>query len=226
MIAAAGSGDRLGAGGLKAFVEVAGRPLLSWSLAAFDVADSIERVIVAAPRGREREIEEIAANGDVEVAVVPGGEHRSESVANALEQVGSELLVVHDAARPLVSAGLIEAVVTRLASNEDIAGVVAAIPATDTIKEASLSRRVIRTPERARMWTVQTPQAFRTPWLRDAFADHADELAAATDDAMLVERSGGEILLHEAFAENVKVTTPLDLRIAELLLADRSPVDG
>ena len=221
MIAAAGSGERLGAGGPKALVEVAGRPLLAWSLAAFDAAEAIGEIVVAAPPGSEGRIEIVAEDVGVSVRAAPGGEHRSNSVANALVQVDTDLVVVHDAARPLVSAELIDAVVARLDNDNRIAGVVAAAPATDTIKEASLSRRVVRTLDRSRLWAVQTPQAFRTAALRAALSEHAADLHAATDDAMLVERSGGEVLLHQAPAENIKVTTPLDLTIAGLLLADR-----
>lgn len=219
VIAAAGSGDRLGAGGPKAFVDLAGRPMLAWSLAAFGEADSIDAIVVAAPRRGEGRVEEIAAGAGVDVSVLPGGEHRSQSVANALEAVDTDMVVVHDAARPLVHAALIDQVVKRLMANADMTGVVAAAPVTDTIKEASISRRVLRTPERSRLWLVQTPQAFRTEQLRRAFAEHADDLASATDDAMLVERSGGDVLIHEASPENMKITTPFDLRIAEMLLA-------
>jgi 2-C-methyl-D-erythritol 4-phosphate cytidylyltransferase len=219
VIAAAGSGERLGAGGPKAFVELAGRPMLAWSLAAFGAAGSIGPIVVAAPPGREEDVAQIAAEADVEASVLRGGEHRSQSVANALEGVQTELVVIHDAARPLVMPSLIDEVVTRLTANADITGVVAASPATDTIKEASVSRRVLRTPERSRLWAVQTPQAFRTVELREAFAAHPDELGTATDDAMLVERSGGDVLIHEASPQNMKVTTPLDLRVAEMLLS-------
>ncbi len=219
MIAAAGSGERLGAGGPKAFVEVAGRPMLAWSLAAFGAAGSIGSVVVASPRGREEQVLEIAREADVEVAVLPGGDHRSQSVANALAGVETEMVVIHDAARPLVAPTLVDEVVTRLTANPDITGVVAAAPVTDTIKEASVSRRVLRTPERSRLWAVQTPQALRTVELREAFAAHADDLDRATDDAMLVERSGGDVLIHEASSQNMKVTTPLDLRVAEMLLS-------
>jgi len=155
----------------------------------------------------------------VEVSVLPGGEHRSQSVANALEAVSTEMVVVHDAARPLVAPSLVDEVISRLQANPDMKGVVAASPVTDTIKEASVSRKVLRTPERSRLWAVQTPQAFRTGELRQAFAEHADDLASATDDAVLVERSGGDVLIHEASPENMKITTPLDLRVAEMLLA-------
>jgi 2-C-methyl-D-erythritol 4-phosphate cytidylyltransferase len=221
VIAAAGSGERLGAGGPKAFVDLAGRPMLAWSLAAFGAAGSIDAIVVAAPRGGESRVEEIASNEDIDVSVLPGGEYRSQSVANALEAVSTDMVVVHDAARPLVAPTLIDEVITRLTANPDMKGVVAAAPVTDTIKEASVSRKVLRTPERSRLWAVQTPQAFRADELRQAFAEHADDLHSATDDAVLVERSGGDVLIHEASAQNMKVTTPLDLQVAEMLLAGR-----
>src|SRR5688572_25046355 len=122
VIAAAGSGERLGAGGPKAFVELAGRPMLDWSLAAFDAAGSVDRIVVAAPHGGEERISEMLEAIDSPVEVIAGGEHRSRSVANALVHVDGELVVVHDAARPLVSPTLIDEVVTRLAADPDIAG--------------------------------------------------------------------------------------------------------
>jgi 2-C-methyl-D-erythritol 4-phosphate cytidylyltransferase len=214
VIAAAGSGERLGAGGPKAFVELAGRPLLDWSIDAFKEAATVTEVVVATPPGQE---EAIADRG---VLAVAGGEHRSESVAAALELCGEEIVVVHDAARPLVTPKLINAVIERLASDEEAAGAIAAAPVTDTIKQAS-DGRVERTLDRAGLWSVQTPQAFRADALREALSD-PDSLADATDDAMLVERRGGRVLIHSAPAENLKVTTPLDLRVAELLLRERA----
>jgi 2-C-methyl-D-erythritol 4-phosphate cytidylyltransferase len=214
VIAAAGSGQRLGAGGPKAFVELAGRPLLEWTLEALREAASIAEVIVAAPPGSEGRISELG------VVAVAGGEHRSESVARAIELAGEELIVVHDAARPLVTAGLIDAVVEELAAEESAAGVIAAAAVTDTIKEASPEGRVERTLDRSRLWAVQTPQAFRTAALREALSD-PEALAGATDEAMLVERHGGAVLIHPAPPENLKVTTPYDLRAAELLLRER-----
>ena len=222
VIAAAGSGERLGAGGPKAFVEAYGRPLLAWSLLACDSAIPIEKIVVAAPPRAQDRVAEVAEQAGVEATVVAGGDHRSQSVANALEAVNTDLVVVHDAARPLVTAELIEQVVARLDHDPDVAGVIAAAPVTDTIKEASVSRRVLRTPERSRMWAVQTPQAFRTEGLRAAIAEHPDELGTATDDAQLVERSGGEVLIHQASPDNLKVTTQRDLQIAGMILAERS----
>jgi 2-C-methyl-D-erythritol 4-phosphate cytidylyltransferase len=214
VIAAAGSGQRLGAGGPKAFVELAGRPLLEWTLEALQGAASIAEVIVAAPPGSESRVSELG------VLAVTGGEHRSQSVAKALELAGEELIVVHDAARPLVTPGLVDAVVEQLAAEEGAAGVIAAARVTDTIKEASGEGRVERTLDRSRLWAVQTPQAFRAEVLREALSE-PEALAGATDEAMLVERGGRVVLIHSAPPENIKVTTPHDLRAAELLLSDR-----
>jgi 2-C-methyl-D-erythritol 4-phosphate cytidylyltransferase len=214
VIAAAGSGQRLGAGGPKAFVELAGRPMLEWSLDAFRGAATIAEIVVAAPPGED---DRVAEQGVVAVA---GGEHRSESVANALALCGEELVVVHDAARPLVSAGLIDAIVEELAGEPDAAGVIAATPVTDTIKQADGEGGVDRTLDRSGLWAVQTPQAFRADALRKALAD-PDSLPDASDDAMLVERQGDRVVIHPASADNLKVTTPVDLRVAELLLRER-----
>jgi 2-C-methyl-D-erythritol 4-phosphate cytidylyltransferase len=214
VIAAAGSGERLGAGGAKAFVELAGRPMLEWSLDAFRGASSIDEIVIAAPPGEQ---ERAAEQGVVAVA---GGAHRSESVANALALCGSEIVVVHDAARPLVTPGLIDAVVQELAADQDAAGVIAATAVTDTVKQASDGGEVERTLNRSGLWAVQTPQAFRADVLRDALAD-PDSFPDASDDAMLVERRGGRVLIHSTSPDNIKVTTPFDLRVAELLLRER-----
>ena len=210
MIAAAGSGQRLGAGGPKAFVELAGRPLLEWSLRACQVAASIEAVVVAAPPGEEDRVEQDG------VEVVKGGATRAESVATALERVETELVAIHDAARPLVTAQLFDAVLGELAAAEHAAGVIAAAPLTDTVKQARDDRVVERTLDRSRLWGAQTPQAFRTAALREAIA--AGDAAEATDEAMLVEAAGGTVLLHDPEAPNLKVTSAEDLRLAELLL--------
>jgi 2-C-methyl-D-erythritol 4-phosphate cytidylyltransferase len=195
-------------------VELAGRPLLDWSLDALRAARKVGEIVVAVPAGN---VEELAA-GDL--MVVAGGETRSQSVAAGLETVDADVVVVHDAARPLVTAELVDAVVADLLDDGDCAAVVAAAPVTDTIKQVARGREVDRTLDRSSLWAAQTPQAFRAEALREALAS-TELLAQATDDAMLVERIGGKVLLHEAPAENLKVTTPLDLRVAELLLSER-----
>jgi 2-C-methyl-D-erythritol 4-phosphate cytidylyltransferase len=215
VIAAAGSGQRLGAGGPKAFIAVAGRPMLEWSLDAFRAASTISEIVVAAPPGEHDSV------SDQGVIAVAGGEHRSESVANALALCEGEFIVVHDAARPLVTPGLIDAMVEELAAEEDAAAVIAATPVTDTIKQVGDEGQVERTLDRSGLWAVQTPQAFRADALREALAD-SDSLPGASDDAMLVERRGGRILIHSNAADNIKVTTPFDLRVAELQLRERA----
>ena len=189
--------------------------MIDWSLDALHTARHVGQIVVAAPAGH---IHDLAGN---DYGVVPGGASRSESVANALEAVGLPYVVVHDAARPLVTAELVDAVIEDLIANDDAGAVVAAAPITDTVKEVARGMEVDRTLDRSSLWAAQTPQAFRAEALREALAS-TELLAQATDDAMLVERLGGKVLLHEAPAENLKVTTQLDLEVAELLLAKRS----
>jgi 2-C-methyl-D-erythritol 4-phosphate cytidylyltransferase len=226
VIAAAGSGERLGAGGPKAFVPVGGRPLIEWSLEAFRRAKSIGPVIVALPAGEGQALGE-------GISVVAGGERRSQSVAAGLDCVETEVVAVHDAARPLVTPELIDELVEKLASRPDADGVISGAPLTDTVKRAREPRpvkgefprggpTVAQTISRDHLWAAQTPQVFRTQALRKAMDTDPQRVAAATDDAMLVEKAGGKVLIHPASPENLKVTGPLDLRVAELLLGERS----
>jgi len=203
---AAGRGERLGAPGPKAFVMLAGRPMLEWSLEALRAAPSVERVVVAVPPG--------VSYPDA----VSGGEARSESVRNALRAAGdADVVVVHDAARPLLDADLVERCVAGLDGGVD--AVIAAAPVTDTVKEAA-DGIVERTLDRTRLWSVQTPQVFRRAALERALDQPGEVLAAATDDAGLVEAQGGVVRVVESTARNLKVTTPTDLALAALLLGD------
>jgi 2-C-methyl-D-erythritol 4-phosphate cytidylyltransferase len=204
IVPAAGSGERLGASGPKAFVVCGGRPLLDWSLEV--LADVCDRVVVAVPPGYESPPDRIA-----------GGPSRSASVRLALDAAPeATVAVVHDAARPLVTRELVERCIAAL--DEGFDGAVAAAPVTDTVKEADGRGRVVRTLDRSRLWSIQTPQVFPAAMLRRALAVGDDALAAATDDASLVEAAGGSIRVVEAPPENLKVTGPLDLRLAEALL--------
>jgi 2-C-methyl-D-erythritol 4-phosphate cytidylyltransferase len=227
LIAAAGSGERLGREGLKALVELAGRPMLEWSLRAFADATGIDAAVVAAPPGGEERFRAAAAQaGELEVDVVAGGPTRSESVAAALAAVdeATELVAVHDAARPLVTAELVDALLAKLAARPDADAVIAATAVTDTVKRASERGEdlvVDATESRDRLWAAQTPQVLRAEALRAALSADPGRLAAATDDAWLIEEDGGTVLIHPSPPENLKVTTALDLRVAELLLAER-----
>ena len=208
LLVAAGSGERLGASRPKAFVTVAGRPMLEWSVRALRAA-GIERIVVALPDGQ-------APPPGCEG--VRGGASRSESVRAALAaSAGEDPVIVHDAARPLVTP---EHFTRALAALTGADAAIAAAPVTDTIKEAGADGDVTRTLDRSKLWAVQTPQAFRRAALESALSVDADLLAQATDDAWLIERAGGRVRLVESSAANFKVTTPHDLRIAELLLSD------
>lgn len=169
--------------------------------------------MVAVPAGHEH-------GGDGPERVV-GGASRSESVRNALAAAPeAEIAVVHDAARPLLTADLVERCVAAIHA-PGVTGATAAAPVTDTIKEADGSGRVLRTLDRGALWSIQTPQVFWAAPLRAALDVGADALAAATDDAGLVEAAGGTVAIVEAPRDNLKVTTPLDLALAELLLNRR-----
>ncbi len=235
MVAAAGSGQRLGAGGPKAFVELGGRPLIEWSLAALDAARTIGSIVIAAPAGfvREAELAASLAAPKAAVVVTPGGATRAASIELALEHVRGDLVAIHDAARPLITPALVDRVVGRLDRENDADSVIAAVPLTDTVKLARAARPskggshesdstvVAETLDRDALWSAQTPQAFRLEALVRAQrrAAEAGELDRATDEAWLIERDGGRVLLEETGAANFKVTTAADLTAASALVA-------
>lgn len=217
LIVAAGSGERLGFGRPKALVTVSGKPMLEWSVAALRSVPAVRQIVVALPA------DELAAAPEGTVAVT-GGAMRSQSVREALRACAAgDPVIVHDAARPLAAAELFERALAELETSGADA-VIAAAPVTDTIKEvADDGRTVRRTLERSRLWAVQTPQVFRRAALERALADASDEaLGAATDDAWLIERAGGVVRVVQSDPDNLKVTTPADLAVAERLLAERS----
>jgi 2-C-methyl-D-erythritol 4-phosphate cytidylyltransferase len=203
--------------------------MVEWSIEAFRACDAVRSIVVAAPPGH------IGDLGGHDLGVVPGGATRAHSVANALEAVGTEYVAVHDAARPLLTPALAEALFADLDAAPEAAGVIAAAPVADTIKRAvknlsghlstdTVSNRplaVEATEDRSQLWAAQTPQVFRTAALREALAV-AERPEEATDEAMLVEWNGGTVLIHPVAEQNLKVTTPLDLRVVELLLAERA----
>ncbi len=208
LLVAAGRGERLGSDGPKAFVVLGGRPLLEWSLDALRAVPEIRRIVVALPDGAE------APEGTVGVR---GGAERSHSVRNALAAADADddVVLVHDAARPVVTPELVRRCLEGL---DGVDAAIAAARVTDTTKEAGPDGVVTRTLDRSRLWAVQTPQVFRRAALEAVLAQPDDVLAAATDDASLVEAAGGGVVVVEAPAENLKVTSALDLRIAEELL--------
>lgn len=202
--------------------------MVEWSIAAFRACEPVRSIVVAAPPGHVGDL------GGHDLGVVPGGATRAQSVANALEAVGTAYVAIHDAARPLLTPELVEALVADLDAAPEAAGVIAAAPVADTIKRAAKSKRqkptsegenrrlaIEGTEDRGELWAAQTPQVFRTQALREALAA-AERPEEATDEAMLVEWNGGTVLIHPVAEQNLKVTTPLDLRVVELLLAERA----
>jgi 2-C-methyl-D-erythritol 4-phosphate cytidylyltransferase len=215
VLVAAGRGERFGGDRPKAFANLAGRPLLAESLERLESSDWIEAlVVVAPPEWEEPSIllaEEIGA-GKVHSAVA-GGSSRADSVRAGVAEVPEEaaVLVVHDAARPLLPEEVVERVVTAIGDDWD--GAVPALPLADTVKLAE-GEAVAETVDRAGLFAVQTPQAFLAGPLRRALAGVDD----ATDCAGLVEAAGGRVRLVEGDRRLVKVTTPADLDFVETLL--------
>ncbi|MFL5890498.1 MAG: 2-C-methyl-D-erythritol 4-phosphate cytidylyltransferase [Solirubrobacteraceae bacterium] len=206
IIAGAGAGDRLGADVPKAFIRCAGRELWEWS--ADVLVASCDRVVMAVPP-------HYLETDYGEVERVAGGDSRSESVRNALGVApDADIVVIHDAARPLVTGELVGRCVEAVERGAD--GAVAEARVTDTIKEADDTGRVVRTLDRDILWSIQTPQAFRASVLREAL--DTERVADATDDASLVEALGGDVRIVDAPARNFKITWPEDLERAEALL--------
>lgn len=189
---------------------VAGRPMLQWSLDALRDVAGVRQVVVALPAG---------ARAPAGTIGVRGGEQRSHSVLAALAAGDGDPVIVHDAARALVTPQIFRDALDALAEHGCDA-VIAAAPVTDTIKQAR-DGEVTRTLDRSTLWAVQTPQVFRRAALEQALAGPPELLAAATDDAWLVERAGGSVRIVQSPRENMKITTPGDLRVAELALRER-----
>ena len=216
LLAAAGVGERLARDRPKAFVRLGERPLLAESLQRLDESDWIDAIVVAAPADWEEPVillaEELGC-GKVR-ASVPGGASRAESVRAAMGEVPDEaaVVLVHDAARPLVTEDVIARVLTALGEGFD--GVVPALPVADTIKRVH-GAEVVETLERSELVAAQTPQAFVAPALRQALAG---DVSAASDCASLVERNGGRVAVVEGDRRLLKVTTAEDLEVVAAML--------
>lgn len=218
VIPAAGTGRRMGSP--KALLDLAGRPMLRWTLDAFLPEARVEHIVVAlgadlvaAPPGW------LLAEAP-RVRFVEGGRDRGDSVHAALQTLGEDVdvVLVHDAARPLVPAEVIDRTIAEAAAGRCV---VAAIPAADTLQEVDSERRIVATPDRGRLWQAQTPQAFPRAVLLAAYDRAAHDGVRATDDAALVARYGSPVFVVEGDARNFKITVPSDVQMAESLLAPR-----
>jgi 2-C-methyl-D-erythritol 4-phosphate cytidylyltransferase len=224
IIVAAGSGVRLGSSVPKAFVKIGSRTILSYSLVTMRQVSSIDEVVITVPAGFESAARaEVAAAGlVVPVKITLGGIERQDSVRIALELTSaeSELVIVHDAARPLATPAIFEAC---LSAATRAGGAIAAIPVADTLKRVE-DGAISATVARAGLWQAQTPQAFRRDLLVAAHQRAVSEKIVATDDADLVERTGARVEVVEASTENIKITTRSDLAIVKAIIAARTTV--
>ena len=216
LLLAAGKGERLCGAGDKGLVELAGRPLLAYSVETVDACPTIEAFVVAAPAGREDEVKELASRSGKLHAVVTGGDSRQASVRSALESVpeGFDAVACHDVARPFASTALFERAVAALSSAD---GAVPAVPLADTVKRVK-GESVVDTVVRDDLVGVQTPQAFRRRVLEEAHAAAERDGITATDDAALLERVGFRVVTVPGDPGNRKVTLPEDLAWAESVL--------
>ena len=223
VVVAAGSGERFGHPGGKALVEVAGRPLVPWSLLAPHPPPSVAPLVLVCRPADLAAMEALVAGLPLAlpVAVVPGGDDRQASCAAGLDVVSSEvpLVAFHDGARPLVRPHTFEAVAARLRADASLGGAVAGCPCTDTVKVVR-DGTVSATPDRGNLWVVQTPQAFPIEVIRAA---HRRARSVGTDDASLVEAMGLPVAVVDAQRNNLKLTYPEDLAVVEaaLLAAER-----
>lgn len=219
IVAAAGAGKRMGSRQNKVFFPLAGKPVLARSCAVIAACGSIHELVITAAPGEEDQVTSVleAFPPGIPWKVVTGGRERQFSIENALQAVSeqAQLILVHDAARPLVDPAQIKEVLVA-AQQYQAAGL--AVPVKDTIKETDEQQFAVATPPRHTLWAIQTPQGFQAKLLRDAYAQAQADHFVGTDDASLVERMGIRVKLVAGSYGNIKITTPEDMIIAEGLL--------
>jgi 2-C-methyl-D-erythritol 4-phosphate cytidylyltransferase len=226
VVPAAGRGERLGAGGPKALRTVAGEPLLAHALRTLATAPSVTAVVVAAPPEVAQDVRALAADvlagrAAPAVVVVDGGATRQDSVARGLAALpgDADVVLVHDAARAFVPVEVVERVAAAVRAGAP--AVVPVVAVTDTVRTVDPAGVAVATPDRTSLRAVQTPQGFRRDVLELAYASAGTDGGLVTDDAALVERTGVAVVVVEGSPEAFKVTTPLDLLLAEALVAQR-----
>ena len=222
LVLAGGAGSRMGHP--KQFIDLLGAPALLHALRAFEETPEVTRIYAVGDHAR---VEELAAESGISkyTGCAPPGESRSLSTRNGLQLCGDEeegtLVLVHDGSRCLVTPGLIGRVVAAALEDPAADGVVPALSVSDTVKVAE-NGTVLETLDRTKLHAVQTPQAFRLGLLRGIYADSEERLRGATDDASLVEKAGGRVLIVGGEKTNIKLTSPEDLILAEAILAARA----
>jgi 2-C-methyl-D-erythritol 4-phosphate cytidylyltransferase len=231
VIVAGGSGERFGRPGGKQMMPVFGKPLLTWSLQAFDAVSQVGRIIVSCPESRMDEYRSLAIepyNIVTPVDVVPSGQLRQESAMNGVEAVPDsfKFIAMHDGARPVILPETIVHAINMLKGTLEADGVVCGHPAIDTLKVIN-GDTVVGTPDRSMFWVAQTPQIFHADILRQAHLAAMEEGFIGTDDSSLVERVGGRVILLECPRDNIKLTVPEDIAPVIAFLRQRygQPLD-
>lgn len=214
IILAGGTGERFGKEGGKQLVEIGGKPILTWSVEAFDAVGDIGLIVIVCPAVRQGEYLSKAVDPfsfATPIVVAAAGSTRQESAFSGLELVPEEFeyVVMHDGARPLISADLIAHTIATLKGNIDADGAVVAHPAIDTLKVVE-NGVIVGTPDRSVFWNAQTPQVFRAGIYRRAHASALSDGFVGTDDSSLIERLGGRVLVVEGKRDNIKLTVPED----------------
>ena len=221
LVAAGGIGARLGLGGAKALVEIAGKPMLVRTLERFATTGLLDGAVIVVPGGHERASEQALTSAfpSLRFTLVAGGDERQISVSNGLEKLDSdtEIVVIHDAARPFVTETSIRASIE--AAEADGAATVA-IPSIDTILQGDADAYLVGTPDRQALWACQTPQTFQVDVIRRAHDAARRDGYLGTDDASLVRRAGGRVKLVMGSPLNFKITTPTDLALAECVVKE------
>ncbi len=217
IILAGGSGERFGREGGKQLVEIAGKPMLTWSAEAFDAVGDVGLIVIVCPADRMDEYLQHAIDPFpfvTPVVLAPSGDIRQESAFSGLEYVPDkfEFVVLHDGARPLITPDLISHALNALKGNIDADGVVVGHPSVDTLKVVE-NGIIVGTPDRTMFWNAQTPQAFRTSIYRRAHASALSDGFVGTDDSSLIERLGGRVYMVEGKRDNIKLTVPEDFRV-------------
>jgi 2-C-methyl-D-erythritol 4-phosphate cytidylyltransferase len=232
IIPSAGRGTRMDAAWPKQFMELEGKSILHRTIGQFQSSPDVDWIVVPAAKEEIDLVQGIVEKHRLSkvCGVVPGGERRQDSVWNgikALEGRNPEVTLVHDAVRPFITRDLIHSLVLALGEYE---GAVLAVPVKETMKLANDQRIITSTPERERVWIVQTPQGFRFPLLRRAYETAANDGFHGTDDASLVERMGVNVKIVEGSYDNIKITTPEDFELARLIVrrttSGTPPVDS
>ncbi|MDO4595618.1 MAG: 2-C-methyl-D-erythritol 4-phosphate cytidylyltransferase [Coriobacteriaceae bacterium] len=226
VIVAGGVGSRFGNPGGKQLIDLCGRPLLYWSVAAFARSSHVGHIVLVLPEEHAERMRAAAIDPfdfGVPITYARAGAERQDSTRAGIEAVpgGFDVVAIHDSARPLVRPATIDAVIEALLADSSLAGAVCAQPSVDTLKLVNTDCVIEGTPDRSRYWCVQTPQVFRLRTVRDAHERARARGYLGTDDASLVEAAGGRVACVESPRDNMKVTLPEDLCPMAAIMRER-----